>query len=60
VTVGDNRYFIPGLLLFALLCLLAGPLLYLWPTLRKAGGAGVRHGAEGGAASSGPAPPEGG
>ena len=31
VTLGDNRFFIPGLLLLALLCLIGGPLLYLLP-----------------------------
>jgi hypothetical protein len=36
VTVGDSRYFVPSLLVFALLCLLGGPLLYLSPELRRA------------------------
>jgi hypothetical protein len=35
VTLGDNRYLVPGLLLLALLCLVAGPLLYMSPSLRK-------------------------
>ena len=35
VTVGDSRFFMPGLLLLALLCLIAGPLLYLSPTIGK-------------------------
>ncbi len=58
VTVGSSRYFVPALLFLALLCLLAGPLLYLSPTLRRT----TRdRGAEGGAeGASGPGPPEGG
>jgi hypothetical protein len=36
VNLGDSRFFIPGLLLLALLCLICGPLLYLSPSLRKA------------------------
>jgi hypothetical protein len=39
VTVGDSRYFVPALLALALLCLIAGPLLYLSPTLRRRLGA---------------------
>ena len=35
VTLGDSRFFIPGLLLLALLCLIGGPLLYLSPSIRK-------------------------
>jgi len=44
VTVADSRYFVPGLLLFALLCLAIGPLLYMYPSLRRAadrGGGGT-------------------
>ena len=59
VTVGDNRFFVPGLLFLALLCLIAGPLLYLSPDLRKrVGFGGTDEGSE--AAGSGPGPPEGG
>lgn len=58
VTVGDNRFFIPTLLLLALLCLIGGPLLYLSPSLRKR-----EVGDHGGAdrpdvAAGGPGPPE--
>ncbi len=61
VTVGDSRFFVPGLLILALLCLLAGPLLYLSPTLRKTAGANGEGVDEGGAEpSGGPEPPEGG
>ena len=42
VSVGDSRYFVPGLLLFALLCLAVGPLLYMYPSLRKSGWRGTR------------------
>jgi hypothetical protein len=35
VAIGDNRFFVPALLLLALLCLLLGPLLYAYPILRK-------------------------
>ena len=35
VDVGDSRYFVPALLLLALLCLIAGPLLYVSPALRR-------------------------
>jgi hypothetical protein len=35
VAIGDNRFFVPALLLLALLCLLLGPLLYAYPSLRK-------------------------
>jgi hypothetical protein len=65
VTVGDSRYFVPALLALALLCLLAGPLLYMSPTLRKkmAGppGDGGAEGADGGAEdATGRGPPESG
>ena len=36
VTLGDSRFFIPGLLLLAVLCLICGPLLYLSPSMKKA------------------------
>lgn len=59
VTVGDNRYFVPALLLLALLCLLAGPLLYLSPTLRKTAGPSGDEGAqEGTEGANGRGPPE--
>ena len=35
VTLGDDRFLVPGLLLLALLCLLLGPLLYASPSLRR-------------------------
>jgi hypothetical protein len=40
VSVANSRYFVPGLLILALLCLAAGPLLYLSPKWRK-GAAGT-------------------
>lgn len=55
VTVGDSRYFVPSLLILALLCLLAGPLLYLSPRLRTAKASGD---VAGGESTSGPGPPE--
>ena len=64
VTVGDSRFFVPALLLLALLCLIAGPLLYMSPTLRRpakaTGDGGAEGGADGTAGVSGPGPPEGG
>ncbi len=64
VTVGDSRYFVPALLLLALLCLIAGPLLYMSPTLRRparaTGDGSAEGGADGTADVSGPGPPEGG
>lgn len=54
VTVGDSRFFVPTLLLLALLCLLAGPLLYMSPRLRAAPKASD---SEAGASSGGDAPP---
>jgi hypothetical protein len=57
VTLGDSRFFIPALLLLALLCLIGGPLLYLSPSLRKAP-AGANGDAEGDVeAEGGPDPP---
>jgi hypothetical protein len=35
VSVGPERFFVPFLLLLALLCLIAGPLLYMYPNWRK-------------------------
>ena len=32
VTLGDNRFLVPALLLLALLCLILGPLLYMYPS----------------------------
>ncbi len=55
VTVGDSRYFVPALLALALLCLIAGPLLYLSPTLRRPTAATSDASSEG---ASGPGPPE--
>ena len=57
VTLGDSRFFIPGLLLLALVCLIGGPLLYLYPSLRKA-----HAGADGDVESEGsePSAPEAG
>ncbi len=52
VTLGDSRFFIPGLLLLALVCLIGGPLLYLYPSLRKA-----HAGADGDVESEGSEPP---
>jgi hypothetical protein len=64
VTVGDSRFFVPALLLLALLCLIAGPLLYMSPTLRRpakaTGDGGAEGGADGAAGVSGAGPPEGG
>jgi PBP superfamily domain len=64
VTVGDSRFFVPALLLLALLCLIAGPVLYMSPTLRRPArptGDGAADGdADGAAGASGPGPPEGG
>jgi hypothetical protein len=57
VTLGDNRYLVPGLLLLALLCLVAGPLLYLSPSLRKTANATADGGGEG-AGEGGSPPPE--
>ena len=56
VTLGDNRYLVPGLLLLALLCLVAGPLLYMSPSLRKPATAAADGGGEG-AAEEGESPP---
>ncbi|HTU37575.1 MAG TPA: hypothetical protein VMF35_06125 [Acidimicrobiales bacterium] len=55
VTVGDNRYFVPTLLILALLCLLGGPLLYMYPGLRRPRAAGD---GEDIGSPSGPGPPE--
>jgi hypothetical protein len=56
VALGSSRYFVLGLLMVALFCLLVGPLLYTAPILRK------RKAAAGGGddaqAPSGPDPPE--
>jgi hypothetical protein len=35
VSVGSERYFVPLLLLLALLCLIGGPLLYMYPSWRR-------------------------
>ena len=56
VTLGDNRYLVPGLLLLALLCLVAGPLLYMSPSLRKPATAAADGGGEG-AGGEGDEPP---
>ena len=53
VTLGDNRFLVPALLLLALLCLILGPLLYMYPSLRKpstaaAGGPDAADGGGGG------------
>jgi hypothetical protein len=61
VTVGNSRFFVPALLVLALLCLLAGPLLYAWPNLRKAraGGTGAGDTGEDGAeVDGGSVPPD--
>ncbi len=58
VTLGDSRFFIPGLLLLALLCLIGGPLLYLSPSLRKAA-AGAGGDAEGAVDAEGDEDPSG-
>jgi hypothetical protein len=55
VTVGDSRFFVPSLLILALLCLLAGPLLYMSPRLRTATQAS---GDEGAASDGGEGPGE--
>jgi hypothetical protein len=55
VTLGDNRYLVPGLLLLALLCLVAGPLLYMSPSLRKP--ATAAEGGGDGAGDEGDSPP---
>jgi hypothetical protein len=47
---------VPGLLLLALLCLVAGPLLYMSPSLRKPATAAADGGGEG-AAEEGESPP---
>jgi hypothetical protein len=62
VTVGDSRFFVPSLLLIALLCLLAGPLLYMSPRLRSATKTSGDEGtaSSGGEGHSGPGPPESG
>jgi hypothetical protein len=62
VTVGDSRYFVPSLLILALLCLLGGPLLYLSPRFKRATAGMGDDGAEPGSAEDprGPDPPEGG
>lgn len=57
VTVGDNRFFVPVLFLLALLCLIAGPLLYLSPDLRRRAGSGGADDVSD-AAVGGPGPPE--
>ena len=57
VTLGDNRYLVPGLLLLALLCLVAGPLLYMSPSLRKPATAAADGGGEGAAEEGGSPPP---
>jgi hypothetical protein len=54
VTVADSRFFVPGLLVLALLCLLAGPLVYLLPTIRRTSAADGKEGIEG----AGRGPPE--
>ena len=59
VTLGDNRYFVPALLLLALLCLLAGPLLYFSPALRKSAGIATGDDGEGGAQDGGDRGPPG-
>jgi hypothetical protein len=65
VTLGDSRFFIPGLLLLALLCLICGPLLYMSPSLRRAHAGGDGFAGEEGATAGdgavdgpGPVPPE--
>jgi hypothetical protein len=40
VTLGDDRFLVPSLLLLALLCLILGPLLYMLPTLQGSPDAG--------------------
>jgi hypothetical protein len=55
VTLGDNRYLVPGLLLLALICLVAGPLLYMSPSLRKP--ATAADGGGEGAGDEGESPP---
>ena len=56
VTLGDSRFFIPGLLLLALLCLIGGPLLYLSPSLRKAPAGAEAEGASTDASTPEPGP----
>jgi hypothetical protein len=58
VTLGDNRYLVPGLLLLALLCLVAGPLLYMSPSLRKPATAADGGGEGAGDEDESPPPPE--
>ncbi len=57
VTLGDNRFLVPGLLLLGLLCVVLGPLLYLSPNLKRpvTASAGDDAGPDGGGA--GPPPP---
>lgn len=55
VTLGDNRFLVPGLLLLALICLVAGPLLYMSPSIRKP--ATATDGGEAGTGDEGESPP---
>jgi H+/Cl- antiporter ClcA len=47
VSVGSERYFVPLLLLVALLCLIGGPLLYMYPSWRRSGTASAALATEG-------------
>jgi hypothetical protein len=47
VTVGAERYFVPLLLLLALLCLIAGPLIYMYPSWRNSRNAAAALAADG-------------
>jgi hypothetical protein len=55
VSVGFERFFVPLLLLLAILCLIGGPMLYMYPTLRDQRAARRRLAADG-AASAEPEP----
>ena len=56
VTLGDNRFLVPGLLLLALICLVAGPLLYMSPSIRKKTATATDGGGDG-AGDEGESPP---